>query len=72
MNLAGECDGLSLILADTAESLDLRNHFVSHQKMGQHDLCIGRLSRPETQCFFDPKSLRLGARKESSVILHLA
>ena len=60
MDLAGECDGLSLILADTAESLDLRNHFVSQQKMGQHDLCIGRLSRPETQCFLRSQILEVG------------
>ncbi len=60
MDLAGECDGLSLILADTAESLDLRNHFVSQQKMGQHDLCIGRLSRPETQSFLRSQILEVG------------
>ncbi len=60
MDLAGECDGLSLILADTVESLDLLDHFVSQQKMGQRDLCIGRLSRPETQCFLRSQILEVG------------
>ena len=60
MDLAAECDGLSLILADTAESFDLLDHSVSQQKMDQHNLCFGRLSRPETQHFLKSQILEVG------------